>query len=105
MTSCTPRCWVGALTACRPVNTTSVSYTHLIRALLALHHVAGIGDAGQLDEPGVVGGVLGVSRPLPAIDVVRRRHRLAVGPFGIGSELEGVDGARGICLLYTSRCV
>ncbi|MNO29115.1 hypothetical protein D3C76_190210 [compost metagenome] len=76
--------------------------TEGIRALLALHHVAGVGDAGQLDEPGVVGGVPGIRRPLPAIDIVRRRHRLAVGPLGIGSELEGVDGA-GVIELVPER--
>ncbi len=70
-----------------------------IRALLALDDVAGVEHAGQLDEPGVVGGVLGIRRPLPAIDIVCRRHRLAVGPFGIGSELEGVDGAAGVELV------
>ncbi|MNV41260.1 hypothetical protein D3C71_1328910 [compost metagenome] len=73
-----------------------------IRALLALHHLAGVGDAGQLDEPGVVGGVFGIRRPLPAIDIIRRRHRLAVGPLGIGSELEGVDGA-GVIELVPER--
>ncbi len=70
-----------------------------IRALLALDDLGGIGDAGQLDEPGVVGGVLGIRRPLPAIDVIGCRHRLAVGPLGIWSELEGVDGAGGIELV------
>ena len=70
-----------------------------IRALLALHHVTGVGDTGQLDEPGIVGGILGVRRPLPAIDVIGCRHRLAVGPLGIGSQFEGVDGARGIELV------
>ena len=73
-----------------------------IRALLALNDLGGIGDAGQLDEPGVVGGILGIRRPLPAIDVIHCRHRLAVGPFGIGSELEGVDGARGVELVAKS---
>ncbi|MNH07971.1 hypothetical protein D3C79_673740 [compost metagenome] len=70
--------------------------------LFALDDVTGVDHAGQLDEPGVVGGVLGVGRPLPAIDVIGRGDRLAVGPLGLGSELEGVDCA-GAVQLVTER--
>ncbi|MNH32058.1 hypothetical protein D3C79_924750 [compost metagenome] len=45
---------------------------------LTLDHLAGMGHPGQLDEPGVVGGVFGIRRPLPAIDIVRRGDRLTV---------------------------
>ncbi len=75
-----------------------------IGALLALNHFAGIGDTHQFDKPGVVGGGLGIGRPLPAVDIVGGSDWLAIRPFGLRPQLEGVDGAGAVELIAERAC-
>ena len=52
----------------------------------------GVHDLRQFQIPGIFRGQRRVGDALPGIDIIARRHRIAVGPFRLGPQVECIGG-------------